>query len=788
MVYFDPPYGIKYNSNFQPEVCNREVKDKKQEDLTREPEMVKAYRDTWRLGIHSYLAYLRDRLRAAKDLLHDTGSIFIQISDKNLSLVSLMADEVFGRENKVQIITFTKKSHTQMTHSVADYLLWYAKDKSAMKVNDLYRERGNPEDAKEYNFVELETGERVRANSLSEEDKEQYRNRFVRINYPVVSQGVSEDRTKPLVVEGVTVSCGSNQWRYSEDGMKRLEKAGRLRPTKGSSAAGISYWGDFNLGAPTNIWDAWQGEHKRIYVVQTSWKVVERCLLMTTDPGDLVLDPTCGSGTTAYVAEKWGRRWITMDTSRVTIALARKRLLTSAFKFYKLKQPVLGVSGGFECQTVGRITLGAIARNKDLDLIFSKHEPVLKKELSACSRALSGVSDDLRNHFKVKLKKKGRNATDADERMWNLPTAEVGFKHWTVPFKSDVDYPDALAQAVKHYRQAWRQRVDEVNECIQTNAPQVELIDKPIVERNTLRVSGPFTVEAFSPPETRPDKSSEGDGECAARNSRAYTDHIINLLKKDGVRFPNNKQQTFSELTLISGGSRVIHAQGEWHASSKAKAKINSRLVAVVCGPQYGPVTASQVKEAIQAAVEQKYSDLVIVSFNFDGAAQTAIRNPKNPVRVYMAHISPDINPDMENLLKNPPSSQLFTVFGEPRVTVAGPDDDGFYVVEMEGVDIYNPVKNVVTSSNKDKVVAWLLDVDYDSRTFRPSQVFFSSKEAWADIKRNLRGFVDDEAFSKLTGTKSFHFTPGPNRTVAVKVIDPRGNEVMSIHKLAKNK
>lgn len=790
MVYFDPPYGISYNSNFQPEVDERRVKNRGK-DFTREIEMVKAYRDTWRLGIHSYLTYLRDRIKAAHELLHDTGSLFIQISDENLSLVSQVANEIFGRNNMVQIITFTKKSHTSKTHSIADYLLWYAKEKGKMKVNDLYRERGKPEESKEFKHVETETGERKRVGSLSDEEKERYKDKFVNQGYPLRSAEPNNSE-EFICVEGRRVSCGPNHhWSYPEQGIKRLEQAGRVRATE-NSAYGVVYWSDFNLGTPSNIWDGLHGDPKRIYVVQTNRKVVERCMWMTTEPGDLVLDPTCGSGTTAYVAEKLGRRWITIDSSRVAIALARKRMLTSVFEYYRLKNKAQGISGGIQNQQISKISLGSIARNIDLDPIFAKHEPRLERALNTCNIALASVDAAFRNKLKTELKAKGARATDADKRSLGLPTTEEGFKRWTVPYELGEEWPQDLKEAVDNYRQAWREKMDEVNECIDRNASQIELIDKPIAESKTSRVSGPFTVEAVFPTEVPPAterETSSGkleDGDTQSRNASAYIKKIVGLLNGDGVRFPNNEQHRIS-LTLTSGEAGIIHAVGEWQNDGPLGTKADNKLVAVVCGPQYGPVTATQVKEAIRAATGRKCGALVIAGFNFDGAAQAEIRSPNNPIRVHMAHISPDINPGMEGLLKNPPRSQLFTVFGEPRVAVIGPDGDGFFIVKMEGVDIFDPVKNIVVPSGATKVVAWLLDVDYDGRTFRPSQVFFSSKKAWVEIKRHLRGFVDDEVFDKFTGTESFPFAPGENRTIAVKVIDPRGNEVMSIHKLPKN-
>lgn len=790
MIYFDPPYGIKYNSNFQPKVCEREVKDQADDDLTREPEMVKAYRDTWHLGVHSYLTYLRDRLRAAKDLLNDTGSIFIQISDENLSLVSLVADEVFGARNKVQIITLKKKSSTKITHSVADYILWYAKDRKLMKVNNLYRDRGVPKDSTKFRHVEFETGERVRVALLSDEEKQKYQDRFIRMDHPITSQKNTGKQAADIMVEGRLARCSPNrQWSFSETEMRRLEQAGRLIATSGSSAAGVAYWGDFNLGAPPNIWDDFHGEANPIYVVQTNWKVLEKCILMTTQPGDLVLDPTCGSGTTAYAAETWGRRWIAIDSSRIAIALTRRRLLTSHFDYFKLRNPEVGVSGGFQYKKLKKISFRDIAHNKDLDAIFVKHADTMEKALLACTKALADVSDEVRTQLKAKLeKKKTSERTSGEKRKWYLPEAREGFEHWTVPFDTDKDWPNSLKKAVSDYRKAWRARMDEIDKCIENNASQEDLLDKPLIDRQPLRVSGPFSVEATLPLEARPEEQGQiEDRDEQAMKARAHIKLIISLLKTDGVRFTNNKQQSFSSLTPTNCGSDVIHAEGEWGPSKMHKAKEGNKSVAVVCGPQYGSVSALQVEQAILAADERKYDDLVIAGFNFDGAAQAAIKDHVNSrVRIHKAHICPDINPGMKGLLSTPRGSQLFTIFGEPRISVNGPDNAGFYIVKLEGVDIYDPVSNEISSCNTGKIVSWALDNDYDGRTFCPSQVFFPSSKAWDGIKKKIGSFVNDEAFKKLMRYQSFPFSAGPNRLIAVKVIDPRGNEVMAMHKLEK--
>ena len=531
-------------------------------------------------------------------------------------------------------------------------------------------------------------------------------------------------------------------------------------------------------------------ESKR-YVVETNPKIIERCLLMTTDPGDLVLDPTCGSGTTAYVAENWGRRWITIDTSRVAVALARQRLLTGTFDYYKLRDEAEGVAGGFINKTVPHITLRSIAQNTALDPIFARYEPILKEKLETLNRALGEVTPKIRTGLLSKLTTKERSegkraVTEADRRRWQLP--QELWQEWEVPFDTDPDWPQALREALTDYREAFRAKMEEVNDCIAASSEGEELVDQPEVDRKKLRVSGPFTVEAVQPAEASLDADSpiggepeegldtfESDGvEREPTNAEAYLDQMIRLLRNDGVRFPDNQKIKFDALDPLEDG--ILHAEGSWEDDD------TERRVAVVFGPQHGPVTVMQVEQCLPIASRRGYDELIFAGFSFDGAAQAAIRDDPHPrVRIHMAHINPDVT--MGDLLKETPSSQLFTVFGAPRTEIET-TEDGEYIVKMEGVDIYNPVENTVSSAGSDKVAAWFLDSDYDGRTFCITQAFFPDKKAWDKIARALKGVIDPERFEKFSGTESLPFPAGEHQRVAVKVIDPRGNEVMKVHNL----
>ncbi len=1093
MIYIDPPYGIKFASNFQPTVFQRDVKDRAQ-DLTREREQIKAYRDTWTLGVHSYLAYLRDRLIVARELLTDSGSIFVQISDENVHRVRCIMDEVFGSENFVSVVTFntTTARTAKYLNQIFDYLIWYSKDLSNLKYQQLFSNK---------------IGHDGHFNKRDEEGRHYYLR-------DLSSQGVGN--AEPFEFRGrIFTPPHRRHWSTNPNRLpkERIEVQGNYVRAK-------VYKDDFPVSPIHNKWDDTQFGGDKYYVVQTHTKPIERCLLMTTDPGDLVLDPTCvrkgtkiltpsdshppvsprkqgeagsqltddntperknisstpqnekhylpaknvnlpplaggrggkltpaegkltltaienlrpgdyvfshtgklrrvrrviqktyrgqligiqhnqspttlwvtadhyilckqrilsyktdrawgkvptghfersrklrkemtsaertlwnqlrnkqlgvkfrrqhpigpyiadfytrdigliievdgtthftpeaqsydtartdylrqlglsvlrftnlevfrhldavikqikqaiqvvhpsetllqqwrrsdtlqvsdiiycgvnckpveivdiqcidthedvydlevetdhsyltevcavhncGSGTTAYVAERWGRRWITTDTSRVAIALARQRLLTGSFDYYTLKDKPKGIVGGFINKTVPHITLKSIAQNTALDPIFVKYEPILKGKLDTLNRALAEVTPEIRSKLLSKLAEKERREgkraiTEADRRRWILP--DTAWQEWEVPYDTDPDWPQTLQEALTGYREAYRAKMDEVNACIAKSSEGEELVDQPEIDRKRIRVSGPFTVEAVQPPEESLDVDSPIGGEPDepldtyhaetdghnADNAEAYLDQMIRLLRNDGVRFPNNQTLKFATLDSIEGD--ILHAEGSWEDDD------TERLVAVVFGPQHGPVTTLQVEECLPIASRRGYDELVFAGFSFDGAAQAIIQEDPNPrVRIHMAHINPDVA--MGDLLKETPSTQLFTVFGMPR-TQLEETTDGEYYIKMEGVDIYNPVDNTVNSAGADQVAAWFVDADYDGRTFCITQAFFPDKSAWNKIARALRGVIDEDQFEKFSGTESFPFPVGEHACVAVKVIDPRGNEVMSVHHL----
>lgn len=797
MIYIDPPYGIKFGSNFQAEVGNRDVKDKI-DDITRQPEQIKAYRDTWTLGVHSYLAYLRDRLKVARELLTETGSVFVQIGDENVHLVRCVLDEVFGSENFVTQFFFRKTSGAGspgsllQVASVGDYLLWYAKDNQNKKVKHLYIPKGFEEGGADAYRLVLLPGGHVRTLSKVEiQNPETLPEgaKIFRMDNLTSQSGV--DKTRYLVeINGQSFTPNKGVWKTSREGMQRLILAGRVKP--GQTTIGyVRFLEDFPAIQLSNLWDdtAISGASEKFYVVQTITKVVERCLLMTTDPGDLVLDPTCGSGTTAYVAEQWGRRWITIDTSRVALALARQRLLTAKYDYYELADPDTGVSGNFKYTTVPHITLKSIAQNQALDPIFARWQPILAEKLAALNDALAAHNTaELRTRLQAKLaakeRQEGKNSlTDADRRRWLLP--KENWQEWELPFDSDPDWPALLTAALEDYRRAWQGKMAEVNATIQASAPQETLVDQPQVVKNILRVSGPFTVEGVQPLEESFDVDTMIGGEpdeldsfdlSEPINAEAYLDKMLRLLRLDGVRFPDNKVVKFNRLDPLPNSS-TVHAEGEWETAGEP------RRVAVSFGPQYGPLTAKQVEDCLWFANRRGYDDLVFAAFTFDAAAQAIVEDDPNPkIRCHLTHIRPDVNMG-GNLLKDTISSQLFTVTGSPRVRLEN-GRNGEYIVHMEGVDIYDPLQNILIPTQASKVAAWFLDSDYNGQTFNISQAFFPDSKAWEKIAKALNTAVDPERFAAFSGPVSLPFQAGEHKRAAVKVIDPRGNEVMKIVRL----
>jgi adenine-specific DNA-methyltransferase len=569
------------------------------------------------------------------------------------------------------------------------------------------------------------------------------------------------------------------------------------------------------------------GEREMLYAVQTNTKVVERCILMTTDPGDLVFDPTCGSGTTAWCAEKWGRRWITCDTSRVALAIARQRLMTAKFAYYELKDPERGPAGGFNYETVPHITLESIAKNTEIDTIAERCKPQSEQALADLNRALGKDWKEwevprevphpvwpeeakqayrhlleLKRSGKLGAKKEAESLLETVYRLTGHRWENLGQVPDPMP---PEDWPKAAKDALHDFWKLKRQKREEIDKSIQRNAPHETLYDQPKVVRGVVRVTGPFTVEAIPVPAVEdptqapipqsedsvgagsrasPDAGQpQGDApttEPGRINDRGgdYLTMMIKLLKKQGgVLFPGGKKLELMNIRSLN--------LGYLHAEAEAKQNGNTLRVAISFGPQHGPVIAHQVQEAIPTAKMNCYQMLLFAGFAFDPEAQALIQKvPVAGLQVHFANVAPDVL--VGDLLKTTRASQIFTVFGQPDVRV-DKRGDGTYRVELRGVDIYDPLTGEVQSTRGEDVAAWFLDTDYDGNTFKISQAFFpGDPDAWEKLQRALKAQIDPEAFEQMRGTISFPFEPGEHRRIAVKVIDFRGNEVVRVVNLYK--
>ena len=806
MIYVDPPYGIKYASNFQPRTDRRDVKDR-DEDLTHEPEQIKAYRDTWKLGIHSYLTYLCDRLLLARELLTESGSIFVQINDENLHLVRCLMDEMFGRENFVGIIAFKKTGYqaSELLPGNYDYLCWYAKDKTAAKYRQLHssklESRAFVGQDLWFEFPDGSQRRTTRAEASGEEPMPAEAGIF---RHKLIEGAGASGNTEPFEFEGKLFRPKQGKhWSTTPEGMRRLAGSERLIVI-GRSLRLVNFLDDFPVTPMTSVWidTVVSGfADPQMYAVQTSTKVIERCILMTTDPGDLVFDPTCGSGTTAYCAEKWGRRWITCDTSRVALAIARQRLMTARYDYYELVDPERGPAGGFVYETVPHITLRSIAHNEEIDEIAARYQPQIDEALAELNEALGKnwqewevsrpvphpvwpeAAQEAYREVLALGESLEKGAQKRAEALLGLIYRETGHR-WKLgevpdPIPSE-DWPEVAKKAFSRFWELKRAKRREIDESIQRNAPQEVLYDRPKVRRGVVRVSGPFTVEAIPVPAVEDPaqapipqfEEEEAHARISDRGGDYLTD-MLNLLKQQGgVLFPGGRKMELRKLRPLNVG--YLHAEAETQQNGK------TLRVAISFGPQHGPVTSFQVQEAIPTARMNAYDALIFAGFSFDPEAQVLIQKaPVAGLQVHFANIAPDVL--VGDLLKTTRASQIFTVFGQPDVSVEE-QKDGTYVVSLRGVDIYDPLTGEVHSTRGEDVAAWFLDTDYDGTTFHICQAFFpGGRDPWQRLQRALRAQIDREAFAQMRGTVSFPFKLGEHKRIAVKVIDFRGNEVVRV-------
>lgn len=781
MIYIDPPYGIKYGSNFQPFTNKRDVKDRSDDDLTQEPEMIKAFRDTWELGIHSYLTYLRDRLILARELLTESGSVFVQIGEENCHLVRDVLDEVFGVENFVSQIIFSKTSSatSENLSGTYDLILFYSKDKDKLKFRQPYivKEVGGA-GGSAYRKVRLPNlSERaITKTELSNPATLDRKARVFRIDN-LTSQSAGRDKGEgaaswfPVEFEGVELRPSEKvRWKTNEDGMSRLKKAGRLSATS-TGLYYVRYFDDFAAFAEDNMWAdtgiAGFASEKR-YVVETSEKVVERCLIMATDPGDLVLDPTCGSGTTAAVAEKWGRRWITCDTSRVAITLAKQRLMTASFDYYALRYPQEGLNGGFDYESVPHVMLKNIVTNPDIDTIHDEDHPKIAAALADLNAALAAAPPK-----PLKPSQGVRKGKPVD-----FAKGEV-LHEWEVPFNWQDGWLEAARapfDAFHAARQAMQRRMDQ---SIADHAEQETLYDKPRIDKSKLRICGPFSVEAVPAPtvlsldESMPPQEAD---ETVARSGETSRQALWrDELLKTGVRGKGGAMLRFAEFETLPG-LKYIHASG-------SLAETGERVV-VSFGPEHAALEQRQVELALAEAETLRPSPKFILfcAFTFDPEAAKDIDEVSWPgVTLLKAQMNTDLL--TEDLKKKRASNQSFWLMGQPDVELRK-RQDGLWEVEVNGFDYFDPKAGDLVSGGKKQIAMWSLDTDYDQRSLMPHQVFFpmaDAKGGWHRLKATIRAELDEELLEHFHGTVSLPFTAGDNARVAVKIVDDRGIESLKI-------
>jgi adenine-specific DNA-methyltransferase len=669
MIYVDPPYGIKYGSNFQPFVNKRDVKDGKDKDLTSEPEQIRAFRDTWELGIHSYLTYLRDRLLLARELLTDSGSIFVQISDENVHHVRELMDEVFGAGNFAGLIQFVKTAGlgSSRLSSVADYLVWYGRNLATLKFRSLYLTK-EPGEAggSQYTWAELPDGRRENFKSVEHlRDAPTGSKIFVHDNLTSQRPRNPNDLAE-YEFQGKRFTPGAGVFKSDRKGLDRLAAAHRLMIV-GSTLRYVRFLDDFPVYPISNLWSDTGTSgfaSEKLYVVQTLPRVIERCLLMTTDPGDLVFDPTCGSGTTAYVAEQWGRRWITCDTSRVAITLARQRLMTAVFEYYELAHPHEGVGSGFKYKTVPHVTLKSIANNPEIDGIHARWTEKIYEFLVSSFEFLD--KERVRGH---------------------LEKAEFGLLERYLNEAAASD-PELKTKNSK-LKTLLADRRAAIDAAIARHAPQETLYDQPYVDNKKTRVSGPFTVEAVPAPTVAPleqflvysgqllaGSGSKGDTKNSKLETENYADSSVarsgetlrqgewrDELFKTGIRGKGKQRIDFSRVEPLAG-TRWLHADGETKEDPPQR-------VVVSFGPEHAPLEQRQVELAIEEAQQlvPKPKIIVFAAFQFDPEASKDIDETHWPgVTLLKAQMNADLL--TEDLKKKRASNESFWLIGQPDVEV----------------------------------------------------------------------------------------------------------------------
>jgi len=773
-IYIDPPYGIKFNSNFQWSTTDRADKNDKPEFISREPEQVKAFRDTWRDGIHSYLTYLRDRFTVARELLTDSGSIFVQIGDENVHLVRCLLDEVFGVENAVALIQFKKTGgfDTGAIPSICDFVLWYSRRAGSLKYRPLLESKTFGEGAgRRYKSCLLPTLETCPASRFMNDEDELDLPEGARLflGAPLTSDG-APSAPFPLEFQGKSLQHKPNQhWKTTKEGLDRLGKADRLFLTKDFVNYRL-FIDDFAATPLTNMWTDTMGtaERDKVYVVQTVSRIVERCVLMSTDPGDLVLDPTCGSGTTAYVAEQWGRRWITVDTSRVALALARARVMGAKYPYYLLadsrdgqlkeaeiartapsEAPTHGnIRHGFVCERVPHVMLSSVAKNAEIDVIWEKFQQVLEPLQAKLNMALG--------------------------KKW---------EEWDIPRDADAKW-SAAARTL--HEEWWKKRIDrqkEIDASIAAKADFEHLNDKPYVDNKKVRVAGPFTVESLSPHRAM---DVDEDDELITRDTELnegsnaiqdFVQMVLENLKTAGVQQAHKEDKiVFTALTPWPG--EFICAEGRYFEGDEKPGR--EKRAAILVGPEFGTVSRPDLVAAAREAGDSNFDVLITCAFNYD--ARSTDFDKLGRIPVLKARMNADLH--MGGELKNTGKGNLFVIFGEPDIEIL-PEMNDQIAVKVNGVDVFDPSTSEVRSDNADGIACWFIDTDYNEESFFVRHAYFlGANDPYKSLRATLKAEINKEAWETLHSDTSRPFPKPQSGRIAVKVINHLGDEVMKVFRV----
>ncbi len=770
-IYLDPPYGIKFNSNFQWSTTSRDVKDGNVEQITREPEQVKAFRDTWRDGIHSYLTYLRDRLTVARDLLTETGSIFVQIGDENVHRLRALMDEVFGEKNFISEIVFQKTSSSSSDElsGVFDCLLWFGKS-SARKYRPLFQlKTPGDEGATQYSFGEDSNGIR---RTLSEWEEHGVDTSELRIfsHDNITSQRPAQgDDVREFTYEGKSFEVKKGTFKTDAGGLRRLSEAKRMIFI-GNTLRYVRFLNDFRIFPYSNLWTDTTTSgfaDPKVYVVQTNVEVVMRCLLMATDPGDLVLDPTCGSGTTAYVAEQWGRRWITVDTSRVALALARARIMGARYPYYLLadsrdgqlkeaemtkttpsEAPTHGnIRQGFVYERVPHIALKSIANNAEIDVIWDEYKTVLEP-----------------------LRAKLNAALKMDWEEWQVPR-DAGDK-WS-------------PEAREIHGEWWKGRIARqkaMDASISAKGDFEYLYNKPYEDNKRVRVAGPFTVESLSPHRVViVDENGDWiDGQPQSKTGRKdeanFVQMILENLKTAGVQQAHKEDKiSFSSITPWPG--YFVCAEAKY---IEGTAKGSEKRAAVFVGPEFGTVARPDLVAAAREAGDAGFDVLITCAFNYD--AHSSEFNKLGRIPVLKARMNADLH--MSDELKNTGKGNLFVIFGEPDIDIISLKS-GEIQVKVKGVDVFHPNTGEVRSDGAEGIACWFIDTDYNEESFFVRHAYFlGANDPYKALKTSLKAEINEEAWSTLHSDTSRTFAKPASGRIAVKVINHLGDEVMKVFRV----